>query len=387
MQRRPRRLLILASALALSCGGSARPPPTTAEATPKGEDDVVSPPTGACTTDMDAADRYFALDAPGRNVVLVGLDAKGRAAFLSAARAGVVVVRAEETQRGIDVRLVACTRPAQYVMTPCPSPFAPMRMFRRGEDISRRDVAWGATLDGPAKFYTALTVSGAHRSDRSIRWFGDLAGKTGAEDLRPASSRRSEWSMPPLDVAELRGPECSAATHWVRRLGQGALRLTYDEYERKGVVVSSTQPDDLDAIEIVPLERRGCPRTLSLAGGACAMPPPASVALPRYITSPRPGCSVPVDGQPTEQAAQAFRSFESRRWAEAAPLLERVALGSTGDDEGNQQRALHLFGAALHMAGDIGRSNAVMTAIARAPCNAFARHAQAWLTLGTRLLP
>ena len=41
----------------------------------------------------------------------------------------------------------------------------------------------------------------------------------------------------------------------------------------------------------------------------------------------------------TESASTAKRAFDAERWPEAAALLQRVAEGETGDDQGNRQIA------------------------------------------------
>jgi hypothetical protein len=59
-------------------------------------------------------------------------------------------------------------------------------------------------------------------------------------------------------------------------------------------------------------------------------------------------CSTPEPGNPTEEAAQAKRLFDSNtKWAEAALALKRVVSGETGDDEGNKQTAQYHLAIAL----------------------------------------
>jgi hypothetical protein len=81
--------------------------------------------------------------------------------------------------------------------------------------------------------------------------------------------------------------------------------------------------------------------------------PEASPIFP-WTCVPDPLTPVQVDnrppatvGQPTETAAQARRLYEAERWTDAIVMLEPVARGVTGDDEGNRQLAEYMLAKAL----------------------------------------
>ena len=105
-------------------------------------------------------------------------------------------------------------------------------------------------------------------------------------------------------------------------------------------------------------------------------PPGPSVAAPAPVGStPRPRPEVAfsdddgpvVAGVPTREAAAAQPLFEAGRWDEAAPALERVASGETGDDDGNRQIARFRLGIALYHLGLYHGSLKVFGAVADHP--------------------
>ncbi|MBK6513784.1 MAG: hypothetical protein IPM79_29705 [Polyangiaceae bacterium] len=98
-------------------------------------------------------------------------------------------------------------------------------------------------------------------------------------------------------------------------------------------------------------------------------------------------CSTPEPGNPTEEAAQAKRLFDSNtKWAEAALALKRVVSGETGDDEGNKQTAQYHLAIALFNLKFYQASYGIFSDISAQPCHIKFKETLLWLArLATQL--
>lgn len=92
----------------------------------------------------------------------------------------------------------------------------------------------------------------------------------------------------------------------------------------------------------------------------------------RPVTEPAEG------GQPTEQASNAFRLVEQKRWDAAAPALWRVAEGGTGDDHGNTQKAELQLAIALHELRMYRASYTLFRDMAKMPAHLGSKEAKNW---------
>jgi tetratricopeptide (TPR) repeat protein len=92
-------------------------------------------------------------------------------------------------------------------------------------------------------------------------------------------------------------------------------------------------------------------------------------------------------GQSTGDAAAARFLFEAGNWRDAAPALERVASGETGDDEANRQIARFRLGIALYHLGLYHGSLKVFGAVADAPGHYGYREGLQWLAALDAQLP
>ncbi|NUP10091.1 MAG: hypothetical protein HOW73_28915 [Polyangiaceae bacterium] len=95
----------------------------------------------------------------------------------------------------------------------------------------------------------------------------------------------------------------------------------------------------------------------------------------------------PEPGQPTEEAAQAKRLFDSNtKWAEAALALKRVVSGETGDDEGNKQIAQYHLAIALFNLKFYQASYGIFSDISAKPNHLKFKETLLWLArLATQL--
>lgn len=95
----------------------------------------------------------------------------------------------------------------------------------------------------------------------------------------------------------------------------------------------------------------------------------------------------PEPGQPTEEAAQAKRLFDSNaKWSEAALALKRVVSGETGDDEGNKQIAQYHLAIALFNLKFYQASYGIFSDISAKPNHLKFKETLLWLArLATQL--
>ncbi len=110
------------------------------------------------------------------------------------------------------------------------------------------------------------------------------------------------------------------------------------------------------------------------AGTDTAPAPPAPVAL-----SDLPVALPLSNGRPSGDAAEAKRLFDGERWAQAEPLLRRVARGEAGDDRDVRQRAERDLGAALFYQDKLEESLTVFLSISANPDHEAHADAAAWL--------
>jgi tetratricopeptide (TPR) repeat protein len=87
------------------------------------------------------------------------------------------------------------------------------------------------------------------------------------------------------------------------------------------------------------------------------------------------------------ESARARSLFEAGSWAEAAPLLDRVVRGETGDDRSHRQIARFHLGVALYRMGLHTASLEVFGAVADAPDHYGFREALGWLAALDAALP
>ena len=269
------------------------------------------------------------------DVGLFGIDATDRAGVDQRLQKGEVVALHLERRCGVDeVEILKCTRPALWV--------AEARESKTSE--ARADVQIDYTF----------------ARERHIDWPAELrrAGFAG---------RWGEWKsafVPPLQPTDLLGIDCARATHWATVVRDGS----FSAHGGNGATETSrgSEPISLHV-------RRLSARPTSMPA---AFPPATAFAATT--------CPAPVVGQLTEQAAQALRLFQAEKWPDAFVASQRVALGDTGDDVGNQQIAAYQAGIALGELGMFREAIATLEPIARAPCHV--RHAEAafWLTIRDR---
>ncbi|HQP39017.1 MAG TPA: hypothetical protein PLI95_27725 [Polyangiaceae bacterium] len=100
-----------------------------------------------------------------------------------------------------------------------------------------------------------------------------------------------------------------------------------------------------------------------------------------YADSPhtiRPVTEPAEVGQPTEQASNAFRLAEQKRWDDAALALLKVAKGEAGDDEGNKQKAELQLAIALHELKMYRACYALFRDMAKMPAHFGSKEAKVW---------
>ncbi|MBS2016888.1 MAG: hypothetical protein JST00_28640 [Deltaproteobacteria bacterium] len=127
----------------------------------------------------------------------------------------------------------------------------------------------------------------------------------------------------------------------------------------------------------VPEQARFPKKELLRCGDAGRLPPICQTGRP--VDETRRFASLPSDkgavargayestGPMGAEAATAKRLFDERRFAEAAPLLARVAYGETHEDAGNRQLADYMLGIALYESGDLTGAADLFVAISKAP--------------------
>jgi hypothetical protein len=128
-----------------------------------------------------------------------------------------------------------------------------------------------------------------------------------------------------------------------------------------------------------PVPSASAPKQAPIPGGSARKERPA--AAPDDDDGPV------TAGAPTRDAGAARPLFEAGKWAEAAPALERVASGETGDDEANRQIARFRLGIALYHLGLYHGSLNVFGAVADAPGHYGYREGLQWLAALDAQLP
>lgn len=88
----------------------------------------------------------------------------------------------------------------------------------------------------------------------------------------------------------------------------------------------------------------------------------------------------PIAGQMTEQAAHARRLFDGESWGEAAPALDRVQKGETGDDAGNRQIAEYNLAICLYRLRFYQASFNIFSRIADNPSHLKFNETLLWLS-------
>lgn len=84
-------------------------------------------------------------------------------------------------------------------------------------------------------------------------------------------------------------------------------------------------------------------------------------------------------GTPTQEATIAFAAYDQGDHKAAIPMLEKVASGETGDDEGNRQLAEYRLAAAEYQAGRFDKAVAAFAPLAHKPSHLKHREAAPWL--------
>jgi tetratricopeptide (TPR) repeat protein len=127
---------------------------------------------------------------------------------------------------------------------------------------------------------------------------------------------------------------------------------------------------------------------LCLAASALLVTPRASFAEPKKAAASASGAPPPAaaSGQPTLEAAQARRLFDSERWSEAGLALKRVVDGDTGDDEETRQIAQYHLAICLYRLQFYQASFGIFSTIAEQPRHRRFNETLPWLArLATQL--
>lgn len=84
-------------------------------------------------------------------------------------------------------------------------------------------------------------------------------------------------------------------------------------------------------------------------------------------------------GTPTQEAMAAFTAYDRGDYKAGIPLLEKVASGETGDDEGNRQLAEYRLAAAEYQSGRFDKAVEAFAPLAHKPSHLKHREAASWL--------
>lgn len=242
--------------------------------------------------------------------------------------------------------LTSCARDAP----PCAQPGGSARRDRGNPDrVASTD------LRGPRP-WTSGVLTAVRHDDGEKTTAEIVAGCVGSFPYVQEGSalRSSEATFYAMD---LRGSDCDRATDTVH-------------------VVHG------DHVILRPIERHRCAPGFAREGAACTYRVTPAVLPGMAGASP---CEVPIAGQRSEVAAAAWHLFDEGRFAEALPLLLKVAAGDTGDDDGNRQLASYAYAMCLVRLDRVPEANFVLERVATHPCHLRQREArELWIEPAAR---
>jgi hypothetical protein len=294
----------------------------------------------------------------------------------------IAAVRLSSTDCNVEVELLRCSRPIVY------APDKPPRLEKHAFDrrgITTNPAAGAGALTSLAESRKGLALALTTTSARRPSFYADVVD-TG--ELAPWGSV-DESVAPLLDIADLGGPDCARATHWIDSIVYGGYRIdALDGHDKPvdpmPVEMSSCQPPACSepiAVHATRLLNSGCPsgqvksaKSETETERTCT---PAWRSL-EWKDAREPTCVPAADVEPSEAFIRGLDHLDSGRFSDATIELEKVCSGTTGDEPVHRQRAWYLFALSAYRSGDIAGANAAMEIVARTPCHPKQAEAAYW---------